>query len=173
MDIMELGAIGELVGGVAVLVTLIYLAVQVRQGNDLERAESQRAFVRDWCPAVFTPLMDPAMASVIRRGSGDFESLSGDEKMMMTGWWGGSLLLTEATAHLHRDGLINEEFAKATEQRAVSILQQSGANRWWSTAQNAYTPAFTHRINGLLTDADRPPSFDQVLPWMSSDGEEA
>ncbi len=33
MDIMELGAIGELVGGVAVLVTLVYLAVQVRQGR--------------------------------------------------------------------------------------------------------------------------------------------
>ncbi len=33
MNIMELGAIGELVGGVAVLVTLVYLAVQVRQGR--------------------------------------------------------------------------------------------------------------------------------------------
>ena len=31
MDIMELGAIGELVGGVAVLATLIYLATQLRQ----------------------------------------------------------------------------------------------------------------------------------------------
>ena len=30
MDIMELGAIGELLGGLALLVTLIYLAVQVR-----------------------------------------------------------------------------------------------------------------------------------------------
>ena len=29
MDIIELGAIGEMVGGVAVLATLIYLAVQI------------------------------------------------------------------------------------------------------------------------------------------------
>lgn len=29
MDIMALGAIGELVGGVAVIATLIYLALQV------------------------------------------------------------------------------------------------------------------------------------------------
>ena len=33
MDIMELGAIGELVGGLAVLVTLVYLALQVRQNT--------------------------------------------------------------------------------------------------------------------------------------------
>ncbi len=33
MDIMELGAIGELVGGVAVIATLIYLTVQIRHAR--------------------------------------------------------------------------------------------------------------------------------------------
>ncbi len=33
MDIMELGAIGELVGGVAVIASLMYLGVQVRQNT--------------------------------------------------------------------------------------------------------------------------------------------
>ena len=42
MTIAELGAIGELVSGVAVLATLVYLAIQVRQGNHVERAESDR-----------------------------------------------------------------------------------------------------------------------------------
>ena len=35
MDLMELGAIGELVGGVAVIATIAFLGVQVRQGNRL------------------------------------------------------------------------------------------------------------------------------------------
>ena len=40
MDIMELGAIGELVGGVAVSVTLIYLAsFQVRQATKVAKAQ--------------------------------------------------------------------------------------------------------------------------------------
>jgi len=38
-----LGAIGELVGATAVLVTLIYLAVQVRQARKMQLAESIRA----------------------------------------------------------------------------------------------------------------------------------
>jgi hypothetical protein len=32
MSIMELGALGEFVGSILVLVTLVYLAVQIRQG---------------------------------------------------------------------------------------------------------------------------------------------
>ena len=39
MNIMELGAIGELVGGAAVLATLLYLALQVRQGTRVARSQ--------------------------------------------------------------------------------------------------------------------------------------
>ncbi len=48
MDIMELGAIGELVGGVAVVASLLYVGLQVRQSNAINRAESVRSFVRDY-----------------------------------------------------------------------------------------------------------------------------
>ena len=41
MDIMELGAIGELVGGVAVLVTLVYLALQIRQNTSQVRLSTE------------------------------------------------------------------------------------------------------------------------------------
>ena len=34
MDIMELGAIGELVGGVAVVGPLLFVGFQVRQSNE-------------------------------------------------------------------------------------------------------------------------------------------
>ncbi len=44
MDIMELGAIGELVGGVAVIASLIYVGLQVRHGS---RAAQQSAYNSD------------------------------------------------------------------------------------------------------------------------------
>jgi len=43
MDLTQLANLGEFIDGVAVLVTLIYLAVQVRQENQLGQAESARA----------------------------------------------------------------------------------------------------------------------------------
>ena len=42
MDIMELGAIGELVGGVAVIASLIYVGLQVRQSNRQAQATATR-----------------------------------------------------------------------------------------------------------------------------------
>ena len=44
MDIMELGAIGELVGGLAVIASLVYVGVQVRQNTFAVRASAAQAF---------------------------------------------------------------------------------------------------------------------------------
>ncbi len=55
MDIMELGAIGELVGCVAVVASLVYVGLQVRQsnrqserGNRTAQSQSNRATARDF-----------------------------------------------------------------------------------------------------------------------------
>ncbi len=45
MDIMELGAIGELVGGVAVVASPLYVGVQVRHSTAVARAVSHHGII--------------------------------------------------------------------------------------------------------------------------------
>ena len=40
MSLVELGAIGELLGGIAVLVTLVYLAVQLKKNGEIANADA-------------------------------------------------------------------------------------------------------------------------------------
>jgi hypothetical protein len=68
MDITELGAMGELVGGVAGLVTLLYLAIQVRQGNSHDRSESTCTLLQAY-NGLLEELTDAAFADVFRRAS--------------------------------------------------------------------------------------------------------
>ncbi len=44
MDIMELGAIGELIGGAAVIASLLYVGMQIRQNTSAVRASSAQGF---------------------------------------------------------------------------------------------------------------------------------
>ncbi|NIU03573.1 MAG: hypothetical protein GWO40_04635, partial [Gammaproteobacteria bacterium] len=41
MNIMELGAVGELVGGLAVIVSLTYVGLQLRQSNNLAKSTAE------------------------------------------------------------------------------------------------------------------------------------
>ena len=45
MTIQDLGALGELVAAVAVVITLAYLTIQVRQVNSLARAQARQSMV--------------------------------------------------------------------------------------------------------------------------------
>ena len=66
MDIMEFGASGELVGGIAVVGSLIYVGLQVRQSNRLAGGESTRAFVAEYNAILRTPL-EPNTSQALRR----------------------------------------------------------------------------------------------------------
>ena len=48
MDILELGAIGELVGGVAVIATVGYLSVQIRHGNRQASTQAIKEAIREF-----------------------------------------------------------------------------------------------------------------------------
>ncbi len=80
MDIMELGAIGELVGGVAVIATLLYLAGQIRQGRLEAKAASLQAMADSFNRVNFEISATPERARISRLGWVDFSSLNEDEQ---------------------------------------------------------------------------------------------
>jgi hypothetical protein len=48
MTLMELGALGEFVGAIAVVITLVYLAVQIRQSNQAMRENRRLALAQTY-----------------------------------------------------------------------------------------------------------------------------
>ncbi|XOV86937.1 MAG: hypothetical protein ACFHX7_18480 [Pseudomonadota bacterium] len=72
MNWTALGAIGELFGGVAVLVTLIYLAIQVRNGGKELRKNSQ-LIRQQWLRELHMErVRNPALREVRRKLNADF-----------------------------------------------------------------------------------------------------
>ena len=63
----------------AVIASLIYLAVQIRQSRDMERAGSIREMFRKGSDMVGYPALHPGSFDVIRRGVADFGQLSAEE----------------------------------------------------------------------------------------------
>ena len=76
-----IGAVGEIIGALAVLITLIYLARQVRYANKQAEIEALRHTwdaLNEFCDV----LSDPAKASIVRRGREALSELDADEYMV-------------------------------------------------------------------------------------------
>jgi hypothetical protein len=84
MTIMELGAIGEFVGAIAVVVTLIYLAIQLRQNSKTVQVSMIQAMERGVSDVLGQWSRDPETIALMRRARVSFDGLSENEKALVS-----------------------------------------------------------------------------------------
>jgi len=149
MDILELGAIGELVSGLAVVGSLIFVGLQIRQSNQLNQAESVRAFARDY-NNLLMHLKKPDLLDIWRRGSIDFDSLSGSEKSQVhlvllyhfvLGW-------ADSKIDPSRSG----PFAAFLDQAFGLTVRAPGFAQWWrqfKRGPESLSPGYAAYIDDL------------------------
>ena len=64
MNVMELGAMGELVGGVAVIASLIYVGIQLRHSTTATRAASYHAIKDSFNEGNLAIAKDPVLCTL-------------------------------------------------------------------------------------------------------------
>ena len=171
MDIMELGAIGELVGGVAVIASLIYVGMQVRQGNRLAQLEAVQVYMHAFNRDVLSPLHDQAFGGTCRRGLNDFGRLKKEEQIAVHSLWLKVLFLGQTDFFLRRHGLIEEDFSAAIGEANVSLLKSPGASQWWALQAPQFHPEYVTHLNRHLEDYEGP-ALTEYLPWYGPDESE-
>jgi len=79
-----LGAIGELVGAVAVVATLAYLARQVQASSRTSAVESRVVNQQSYSAFIAQLIQSPELDELYKRGREKFESLTTDEQARFT-----------------------------------------------------------------------------------------
>jgi hypothetical protein len=78
MNWEAIGAIGEVIGAAAVIATLAYLSIQIRQSKFSTDSANVLSATQSFNPLNMAVGSDPVLASLVNRGVSDFSSL--DEK---------------------------------------------------------------------------------------------
>jgi len=126
-----IGAIGEWAGAVAVVVTLFYLAMQVRQSNVVALAEAERDFWTTWHGVVNRVGVDLEAASLFQRGLHAFQSLSQPEKLMFHTQMCGPFNQAEIAVQLNAKGLLTKAATENVLDNVVSLILTQGGADWW------------------------------------------
>ncbi len=170
MDIMELGAVGELVGGLAVIASLIYVGIQVRQGNEraqesiaMERSRASREVSQNWGDLVAN-MTDPEFMALLQRATGGFDNLSHVDKGRIAGWMLSYYLLVLSAFHARQEGVMNENMSHAWIAFFASFVKSPGLNEWWRSMMPYFQTDIVTEVEGLLRDpATRP--IHEGQPW--------
>ena len=168
MTLQDAAALADTLGGIAVLVTLIYLARQIRQSAQIERAAGQRDLLNQLREWVELTMNDPGLFAVLKRGTERWESLAPAEQEQFHAWALSLLLLAEQALYMRGDGFINEGSFRGIEQAALSVVATPGGRSWWSFVQRLLGDDIARHVEGAL--AARPadaPHWLQLLPHWS------
>lgn len=161
MDIVELGAIGELVGGVAVIASLVFVGLQVRQSNTVAKAESIRTVSTEAAQAFLTTC-DPELVRVVRRGVQDFASLTHNEQSVASGFLAAVFVNAQTTFSVR-----SSSRPSRMEQIGASWIAAPGLRPWWQAAQDSFSPAFVRQLEELAQEGA--PPIDERWPWFALD----
>ena len=161
MTIAELGAIGELVGGVAVIASLVYVGLQIRQSNEVAKAESVRELTTEM-GRISMKTCNPALAAILRRAVADFRGLAKDDQLMAAGWLGGLFTCAQAV-HAAR----SSSRPSKIERWCASWVAGAGLAISWESAKNNYSRGFVEVIDSLA-EAGAPP-LGQINSWFGLD----
>jgi hypothetical protein len=150
MTLSDLGNLGEFISAVAVVLSLLYLAAQVRQNTRMMRVSTHQALNTGWNSLNVAYGSDPAVSTLLHRGSQDYSQLDRDERFRYT-------LLMRAIFGSYNDMFLQvrerlvsrEEWTGQTRVIAMT-LGSPGARAWWERNAEIYSEAFRQEISRMV-----------------------
>lgn len=151
-----LGNIGDFLGGIGVLVTLLYLANQIKQNSSSVSNAAAESVLQTMTATLQTAASTPQMARVIALGQTNIEELSDDERTQFAMWiYGWFRVLERAHAH-YRQGFVDPGEWHGHTRQLASVMRSPSVQQWWSARRSFFGPEFAAFIDGLELDSVEP-----------------
>ena len=152
MELRVLADLGEFVGGLAVIASLAYLALQVRQNTQSLRTENYGRALDRIASIQSLLARDRELARMFARAVADPAQLTPVERIQFT--WGlyeffGAF---EFMFHASRAQTLPAEIWERWCATTVFWLSFPGVQRWWESRPAPFTASFTAFIDGLRRD---------------------
>jgi hypothetical protein len=166
MSLSDLAAIGSFVSGIAVVISLVYLAFQIRQTT-----KNQRATMHQMRASLSTDVMlriaESGLAHSFRAGLTGAREISEAEFWQF--YYAASAILrtTENAFTQHQDGLISDAHFASAKASARSFLMSPGYRALWQATRLNREPGFREFMDELAVESDGHSSPDLFAAWKS------
>ena len=155
-----LGSYGEFVGAVAIVVTLVYLAIQLKQNTSQLQRNEHNTTMAQWSTIRMALAENRDLAEIWSSGLNSEAELDATDQFRLE-----SLLAEQLWAAYHvwertKRGLLTEgTFQEAVAPLIPDWLSPPRGALWWSTRKGNYPPLFAADVDSVLTlsrDSERP-----------------
>ena len=143
-------AVGQIVGALAVVISLIYLAVQMRQNTRAVRGTSFQAVTDAFNQFNLSIAHDKELARIFRLGSQGIGNLDEDQQIQFAFLCLSAVRIFDTMYHQSKLGTGELGLWRAEERALATLLQYPGIRAWWATNPLSVTEEFRTYIERVL-----------------------
>ena len=161
----ELAAvIAQIIGALAVVVSLVYLAQQIRAQTRESRLNATRELAQDFRNLVAEVSSNEDLFALFRRSMNDYEGLSEEERARIHMYFYSRIFGLHEQVHLHlMHKNIDTLFLESIQNRFSELIQTQGFKAWWRRNSYIYTEEFQGYVGDII-------SANEATSCSSSEG---
>ncbi|MEI9885103.1 MAG: hypothetical protein WDN08_01170 [Rhizomicrobium sp.] len=152
MTLSDLASIGSFVSGLAVLISLIYLALQIRQNTQAQRVTAHQNR-QDFARQFLIKLSDEATAALFIRASAGNPDLTPTEFLQFNALMRYWFLGISGVFWLHENGVIDHESTADSMEVLRNRLSEPGCRAAWYVSRKMFLPSFQALVETLVAES--------------------
>ena len=149
MNWETVSAIAEILGSVGVIVSLMYLAIQIKHAGKESHANSIHLINAQTAQVTTAISASPESADIYYRGNENLTVLSPAEQFRYHALMVQMFTAGSSQFYLHRLGLIPDEMYVIGRAVLKNVMQRPGAIQWWEQNASSFDAGFQRHVNEI------------------------
>jgi hypothetical protein len=145
----QISYLSQIVGSVAVVASLIFVGVQLRQNTRAVRAQTSQAHAVGYQQIMSGVAESAEFARIWRIGLADFGSLDADEAARFLAFTSTLFRYYESSQVQKLRRSLDAEHWHTIEQQVGDLVTQSGVRAWWKLRQHWHSARFRAWVDSL------------------------
>ena len=166
MSLADLGNVGELIGAVGVVASLIYLATQIRGARSVAIAQNARDIFDGLRSALALIAADADLTRIWQVGLTDVDALSHAERLRFQYLLSDHLFTFREAQIAHSEGVLSaQDYGRVRAWVAMLLNSAGGSHIWDSYLHRAYSEDITEELRRARSEV---PDVLTVFPLMEA-----
>ena len=153
MNWEQIGALGQVAAAVGLIPSLIYLAIQVREQNRVNRRASLDLHSTQQIELIRTINESQEFGSIYLRGLRDFESLDPVSRLRFGAYLMRVFRYWDGIYFHYTDGAMPPAFWQSVSRQIRDVVAYPGVQAWWASRKHWYTDEFNALIASVIEAA--------------------
>lgn len=145
--------VGELVAAIAVIVSVVFVGVEIRQNSQAQVQATTQVAVSDYVGSLELLASDPAFACLYTRAVQDFESLDAADRLRFSAYYMSTYYQLQEMHRLSEEGAIDADTWSGFHSLLQETTRYPGVRQWFAVRRTWFSERFQAYVDELMQQA--------------------